>query len=229
MNVTAGSTPRLHEAFLERAAHAGVSESDRSGLGAFLTLRLVDQFAADALGGDPEAIAYQITATREFLHDIYPITPEVTNLREIVRVAEAAQQLLDQRMLFAPLLAFAFMLEEELRLEEALDVLETAGRLSDGRDGEEELATGLQLARVLRLSGQFGEARDAYAAAGRIAVRMADTHSALLSRIGRGIVLQKLGNLPESERTLREVVAAPNRRSRSPSVPSSCSRRRCTG
>jgi tetratricopeptide (TPR) repeat protein len=167
----------------------------------------VDQFAADALGGDPEAIAYQITATREFLHDIYPITPEVTNLREIVRVAEAAQQLLDQRMLFAPLLAFAFMLEEELRLEEALDVLETAGRLSDGRDGEEELATGLQLARVLRLSGQFGEARDAYAAAGRIAVRMADTHSALLSRIGRGIVLQKLGNLPESERTLREVVA----------------------
>jgi len=165
------------------------------------------QFAADALGGDPEAIAYQITATREFLRDLYPVTPEVSNLREVVRVAEAAQQQLDGRMLFAPLLGFAFMLEEELRLEEALDVLETAGRLSDGRDGEEELATGLQLARVLRLSGRFGEARDAYAAAGRMAVRMADTHSALLSRIGRGIVLQKLGNLPESERTLREVVA----------------------
>ncbi len=207
MNVTVSSTASLHEAFLERAAHADVSDSGSSGLGAFLTLRLVDQFAVDSLGGDPEAIAYQITATREFLHDLYPITPEVTNLREIVRVAESAQRTLDQRMLFAPLLAFAFMLEEELRLKEALDVLETAGRLSDGSDGEEELATGLQLARVLRLSGQFGEARDAYAAAGRMAVRMADTHSALLSRVGRGIVLQKLGNLPESERALREVVA----------------------
>ena len=200
----------LHEPFLERAA-ADNQDTGRSGLGAFLTLRLVDQFAADKLDLRSDAIGYQITATRDFLSDLYPQTVEVVNLQELVRVAAAAHEANDRRLLFSPLLAFAFWLEEELRLDEALDVLATTMQLSDRRDADEEVASHLQRARVLRLSGQFDTAREEYALAGTIAAHLGDTHSELLSRIGRGIVLQKVGNLPESERILREVVTQARR------------------
>jgi tetratricopeptide (TPR) repeat protein len=109
-------------------------------------------------------------------------------------------------MLFPPLLAFAYWLERQLRLAEALDVLDTATRLSDGGVGEEEVQLWLQRGRVLRLSGRFDDAMDAYRSAGDLARAMEDRHSELLSRIGRGIVLMHLGNLPESERVLQRVL-----------------------
>jgi len=199
--------PSLHEPFLARAADSSSPEPANKGLGAFLTLRLIDHFAADQ--GEPhrEATSYQITATGEFLDDLYPSTPEVTHLREIVRVAATAIAESDRRLLFAPLLAFAYWLEQELRLDEALDVLSTALRLSDGRDSEEEVAAHLTQGRVLRLRGEFDAARSSYHRCGQIAAKLGDDHSVLLSRIGHAVVLQRVGNLPESERVLREVVA----------------------
>ncbi len=199
--------PTLHEPFLARAAEIDVRDQGSNGLGAFLTLRLVDQFAGGGGEINPAALDYQISATREFLRDLHPVTPEVTSLREIVRVAETAHATGEARMLIPPLLAFAFWLEEELRLEESLDVLETSLRLSDGRDAAEEVAARLQTARVLRLIGRLEQARAEYVEAENIAVRLHDTHSQLLARIGQGIVLNRLGNLPESERALRKVVA----------------------
>ncbi len=198
----------LHEPFLERAADKESHEIGSTGLGAFLTMRLADQFAADRDDVSRDAVRYQITATRKFLDDLYPRTPEVTSLREIVRVAGVAVDVRDNRLLFPPLMAFAFWLEQELRLEEALDVLGTALHLSDGRSGEEEVAGFLQKARVLRLSGRYDDARTAYQRGGKIAASIGDKHSVLLSQIGRGIVMQKLGNLPESERILCEVISA---------------------
>jgi tetratricopeptide (TPR) repeat protein len=112
----------------------------------------------------------------------------------------------DRRLLFPPLMAFAYWLEQELRLEEARDVLQTALRLSDGRDGEEEIEAQLSYARVLRLHGDFDESRAAYRRAGEIAAVIGDEHSAMLSEIGLAVVLQRVGNLPESERLLREVL-----------------------
>ena len=196
----------LHEPFLERAADTEAQEAGNNGLGAFLTLRLIDQFSADREKIHREATAYQTTATGEFLNDIYPQTPEVTHLRELVRVAGTALDTNDRRLLLPPMMAFAFWLEQELRLAEALDVLNTALRLSDGRDGEEEVAAYLQYARVLRMQGDFEDARESYAHSGDIAARIGDEHSVLLSQIGHGMVLQKVGNLPESERVLREVI-----------------------
>jgi tetratricopeptide (TPR) repeat protein len=55
------------------------------------------------------------------------------------------------------------------------------------------------------------EATRSYAAGGELARRIGDRHSERLSRIGRAIVLQKLGNLPESEKMLREVLADASR------------------
>jgi tetratricopeptide (TPR) repeat protein len=201
----------LHEPFLERAAAKDTQDSGSGGLGAFLTLRLVDQFAGDKENISTDAVKYQITATGEFLEDLYPRNPEITSLREIVRVSGAALEVSDRRLLFSPLMAFAFWLEQELRLDEALDVLGTALHLSDGRSAEEEVAGFLQKARVLRLSGRLDDARVAYQRSGKIAAQIGDKHSVLLSQIGRGIVMQKLGNLPESERILCEVIAAAKR------------------
>ena len=201
----------LHDPFLERAADTEAQEAGNNGLGAFLTLRLIDQFSADREKIHREATTYQTTATGEFLNDIYPQTPEVTHLRELVRVAGTALETNDRRLLLPPMMAFAFWLEQELRLAEALDVLNTALRLSDGRDGEEEVAAYLQYARVLRMQGDFEDARESYAHSGSIAARIGDKHSVLLSQIGHGVVLQKVGNLPGSERILREVIVEAER------------------
>jgi tetratricopeptide (TPR) repeat protein len=202
--------PSFHEPFLARAAEESSEGSGDNGLGAFLTLRLVDQFAVDKGKIHQDATTYQIKATGEFLDDIYPCTTDVTHLRELVRVADAALSENDRRLLFAPMLAFAYWLEQELRLEEARDVLTTALRLSDGRDGEEEVAAHLNLGRVQRVSGNFAAARSSYERCGQMAARLGDNHSVLLSRIGQAVVLQRVGNLPESEKALRDVLEQAN-------------------
>lgn len=196
----------LHEPFLQRAADADAEPSSSHALGAFLTMRLVDQYTANRSPPQPDALAYQIRATSDFLREMHPPTVEGNHLLEIVRVAGGAHDTQNVRLLWPPLLAFAFWLENQLRLSEALDVLETGVRLSHREVGEEDVAAHLQLGRVLRLSGQFPEAREAYAKAGRLASRLGDTHSALLSRIGQAIVVRFLGNLPESERMLLAVL-----------------------
>ena len=201
----------LHEPFLERAADTDAQESGGNGLGAFLTLRLIDQFSADRERIHREATAYQVTATGEFLNDIYPHTPEVIHLRELVHVSGTALDTSDRRLLLPPLMAFAFWLEQELRLDEAMDVLKTALQLSDGRDGEEEVAAHLQYARVLRMRGDFEGARRSYTRSGNIAATLQDNHSVLLSQIGLAMVLQKTGNLPGSERIFREVIVEAER------------------
>jgi tetratricopeptide (TPR) repeat protein len=193
----------LHEPFLQRAADADAETSSSYALGAFLTMRLVDQFTRDHT--QPAALAYQIRATTDFLRELHPPTVESNHLLEVVRVAEGVRDSGNVRLLWPPLLAFAFWLENQLRLAEALDVLETGIRLSDDAAGEEEVAAHLQLGRVLRLSGRYDESLESYAAGGRFASRLGDTHSALLSRIGQANVKRFLGNLPESESTLQAV------------------------
>jgi tetratricopeptide (TPR) repeat protein len=198
----------FHEAFLARAANAGEQRAKARALGAFLTLRLVDQFGkvgAPNLGA--ESLDYQLQAASDFVSQLFPRTVEVNHLTEIVRVAEGVARTESVRILWPPLLAFGYWLEHHLRLDEALDVLDTALRLSDGRTAEEEVATQLQRARVLRKAGRLSEASESYAHAGGLAIALADHRSELRSRIGRAIVLQKTGNLPESERVLREVLA----------------------
>lgn len=197
----------FHEAFLARAANATDQRIKARALGAFLTLRLVDQFARvspEDLGS--ESLQYQLKATSDYLAQLYPRTVEVNHLAEVARVAAGTSRAGSTRVLWPPMLAYGYWLEQQLRLDEALDVLETALRLSDGRTSEEDVAAHLQRARVLRRAGRFRDASEEYTTAGSLAIALADHRSELLSRIGRAIVLQKIGNLPESERVLREVL-----------------------
>jgi len=193
----------MHEPFLERASAGGTDGAGSSALGAFLTLRFADR-AAERDDGQKEALAYQARATLDFLDDLTP-SPEVTHLVEITKVARAVGRGSSNHLLCAPLLAFAYWLEQELRLEEALDVVDSAQRIG-GLTPSEVVAATLQRARILRLLGQFDEARQAYAAAGVKAKAAGDSHSVLLSRIGDAIVSRQVGNLPASEAALRDVL-----------------------
>ena len=197
----------LHEPFLQRAATNEAHDDGGAGLAAFLAMRLVDQFCAGDKELNTDAVKYQCNATKNFVADIRPQTDTTSLLSEIIVVADSALEARDRRLLFSPLLAFAYCLEQEVRLEEALDVLETALRLSDGRDADEEVAAYLQQGRVLRLSGSLHEALTSYQSGGDMARRLGDTHSELLSRIGCGIVSRIFGNLPESEKLLRATIA----------------------
>ncbi len=195
----------LHEPFLARASEPG-AELGRHALGAFLTLRLVDRFRPDEEPAHPLALAYQIRATRDYLHDLHPQTPEATHLLEVVRLADAVQKGSVRSLLGPPLLAYAFWLEEELQLEEALDVVETTLGLNDGKASAEEIAALLHRGRILRQLGHLEEARASYEAGRVKAVGAGDTHSALLSRIGDAIVMRQLGNLRGSEKALLTVL-----------------------
>jgi tetratricopeptide (TPR) repeat protein len=195
----------LHEPFLARASEPG-AEHGRHALGAFLTLRLADRFRPDEEPSHPLALAYQIRATREYLVDLHPQNPEAKHLLEVVRLADAVQKGGARSILWPPLLAYAYWLEEQLHLDEALDAVETALGLNDGGAPTEEVAALLQRGRVLRLVGKFDDARQSYGAARQHAEKLGDTHSTFLARIGDAIVMQKVGNLPGSERALRTIL-----------------------
>jgi tetratricopeptide (TPR) repeat protein len=196
----------LHEPFLARASEPG-AEHGRHALGAFLTLRLADRFRPDEEPSHPLALAYQIRATRDYLLDLHPQNAEVKHLLEVVRLADAVQKGAVRSTLWPPLLAYAFWLEENLQLEQALDTVETALGLNDESEPTEEIAALLQRARVLRLLGRLEEARISYEAARKQAVAAGDVHSTLLARIGDAIVTQQLGNLRGSEQALRAILA----------------------
>lgn len=196
----------LHEPFLRRASDQEHDPGGGAALGGFLTMRLVDSLSQRMGRISAEGLHYQLRATADYLEELQPRTTEVNHLLEIVRIGESVLETKSPRLLWPPMLALAHWLEGELRLDEALDVLQTALCISDGRDAEEEVATYLQRGRVLREAGRFEEARESYVVGGEMAVAIGDRHSELLSRIGKAVVSQKVGNLREAEQMLRAVL-----------------------
>jgi tetratricopeptide (TPR) repeat protein len=172
-------------------------------LAAFLTLRVVDQFASGA--APSEALSYQIGATREYLERLDPELPEVGYLLNIVRAASEAVQSNNVMPSLQPLLAFADWLERELHLAQALDALNTSVRAFEGRGGSPNLFLQLRRGRVLRRMGLFAEASEAYSVAEHLALALGDSHHGLLAGIGQAIVLQRRGNLPAARKMLESV------------------------
>lgn len=198
---------KFHEPFLARAQRAADDVAQRRALAAYLSLRLVDQIGLPRDDEDKAALRYQAKATREYVDLLPSNTVDSEHQRHIVGVCE---RLIDERSpsaLWPPMLAYAFWLEKDLQLPEALDVLVTVQRLSDGAAPRDRVAAVRQQARVLRLLGRFDEALKVYDSGERLATDIGDVHSALVLRIGRAIVAQKKGNLPHSERQLRAVIA----------------------
>ncbi|HKW41990.1 MAG TPA: hypothetical protein VJN39_12140 [Gemmatimonadales bacterium] len=200
----------FHAAFLERLAGASSpSSSDaRLGRGAFLTLRLVDLLEAEREGLPLGVFHYQVTATELSCRDLPHDSTETAHLCGLLRATSDAYRARDVQLVVPALLAYAHYLEDELRLTEALDVVETVLRVGGGAlRAADRVAARLRLARVLRKLNEFDTADQAYAAAGALAAASGDHHSELLSRIGRVRVVTSRGNLKDAERSLRDVLA----------------------
>jgi tetratricopeptide (TPR) repeat protein len=199
-----------HAVFLERMAGAASASSSEARLGraAFVALRLVDLLAYDREALHPDAFHYQHVATERACRDLPTDRTETTHVVGLVRTAADAFQADTKRLALPALFAYAHYLEDEMRLEQALDVLDTMRHIGgDGPSSPDSIGLRLRTARVLRKLNQFDAAERSYEEAGTFAGASGDAHSELLSRIGRGYVLTARGNLAEAERVLRGVCA----------------------
>src|SRR5205807_5701537 len=113
--------------FLRRLAGAtrGTSLDARLGRAAFVALRLVDLLAPDEHTPSPDAFHYQHNDTERACRGIPADRPETSHLIGVVQSAADAYHTHDVGLVFPALFAYAHYLEDEMRLEEALDVLET--------------------------------------------------------------------------------------------------------
>ena len=198
-----------HAAFLERLAGAPspASARARQGHAAFVTLRMVDLLEPNREPTPAVAFQYQLAATERSCRDLPGDSTETAHVAGLLLAATDAYTARDVQLVIPALLAYAHFLEDELRLPEALDVLETAVRVGgDVLRPADRVATQLRLARVLRKHNDFDAAERAYEAAGTQATEMGDRHAELLSRIGRAHAVIGRGNLREATRSLREVL-----------------------
>ena len=199
-----------HAIFLQRASgrDAAAGLEARLGQGAFLALRLVDLLAPDPAPVSEDSFHYQWIATDRFCRELSATAAEGAHIHAIAQSASEARRLDDARMVAPSLFAYAYFLETELRLEEAIDVLTTmlvvvGSRLSP----PDAVAARLRFARVHRKLNRFDEAEAAYVEAGELARRAGDRYSELLSRIGRANTLVGRGNPAEARRQLEGVLA----------------------
>jgi tetratricopeptide (TPR) repeat protein len=211
--MTAEPAPELralpHAVFLERMAGAPSASSSEARLGraAFVALRLVDLLGHDREALHAGAFHYQHVATERACRDLPADRTETTHLVGLVQSAADAFQADDNGLALPALFAYAHYLEDEMRLEPALDVLETMGQIGgEALSPADAIALRLRTARVLRKLNRFDAAEHWYEKAKTLAGESQDRHSQLLSRIGNAYTVTGRGNLGEAERLLREIV-----------------------
>ncbi len=199
-----------HAAFLQRLAGAPAATSldARLGNGAFLALRLVDLLRPGGEAAHPDAFRYQHAATERMCRELPTAGTETGHLNGLVRSTAEAFRSRNPRQVVPALLAYAHYLEDELRLEEALDVLETLVAVGADQLGcSDAIAAQLRIGRVNRKLNRFDEADMAYTLAGLLAEAAGDVHSVFLSRVGRALSVQARGNLAMAEQSFREIAA----------------------
>jgi tetratricopeptide (TPR) repeat protein len=199
-----------HAIFLQRVSgpQAATTLEARLGQGAFLALRLVDLLARDRTAVSGDAFHYQWIATDRFCRELRAAATEGAHVHGIAASASDAYRLGEVRQVTPALFAYAHFLEDEMRLEEALDVLTTLLLVVGSRlTARDVVAAQLRFARVQRKLNRFDEAEAAYTEAGEAATLAGDQYSALLSRIGHANTVLGRGNLAEGERRLRGILA----------------------
>src|SRR5882672_5674201 len=198
-----------HAVFLHRMAGGSPPSAlePRLGRAAFVALRLVDLLGPEHATLHPDAFHYQYIATVRCCRDLPPGSTEASHLLGLVRGTGDAFEQHSAGLVLPALFAYAHYLEDEMRLEEALDVLDTLLQVG-GAELPPADGVGAQLrrARVYRKLNEFDAAEQSYAEGGAMAAAIGDTHSEMLSRIGRADTLRGRGNLVEAESALRDVL-----------------------
>jgi hypothetical protein len=150
-------------------------------------------------GGDPEAregFAWQMEAVQRHLRDLPGDTPESAHLSGIAEAVPATGK--PSPGLRLTLTAYAYFLEHEGRLEEALDILSLASCTHGPAIAPADYAaTALFAGRLNRLLARWERACTCYSAAETAAWLSGDMVAVLRARLGRGGPA-RTGNLPSA-------------------------------
>jgi tetratricopeptide (TPR) repeat protein len=203
-----------HAPFLERARDEHERERDlsaRLALGAYLVSRLVDRLLVrDEADGAAEGVLWQLDAVRRHLRELPADSPESAHLHGITDAIPVGSQSLASLRL--SLMAYAYFLEHEGRLEEGLEILELAVRThGDEIPAGDFAASALFAGRLNRLLARWPAALACYTAGEAAATTAGDTVLVLRARLGRGGVLRAQGNLPLALQMAQDVVATASR------------------
>ncbi len=197
-------------AFLDRACLERAREHDdaaRLALGGYVVCRLVgSMFTCDGSAEAREGFAWQLGAVQRHLHSLPADTPESAHLCGIAQEVSSPTPSAGLRL---SLTAYAYFLEHEGRLEEALSVLAIATRTHGESVPALDFATiSLVAARINRLLARWGMATNCYLAAEKSAAVAGDRTLELRGRLGRGAVARGMGNLPLARAIGEEVARA---------------------
>ncbi len=151
-----------------------------------------------------EGFFWQLEAVRRHLRDLPGNAPETAHLIGIAEAASAGRPTSGVRL---SLTAYAYFLEHEGRLEEALDALWLAARTHGGAIPQAEFAaTALFAGRLNRLLARWAGATRCYSAAEEAARLARDAVTVLRSRLGRAAVMRGQGNLPLAHSMVEAVI-----------------------
>ncbi len=160
----------------------------RLALGAYLVSRLVDRLLGrDTDEGAREGLLWQLDAVRRHLRELPPDSPESAHLHGIADAVPIGPQPFAGLRL--SLMAYAYFLEHEGRLEEALEVLALAVRTHGPEvPAGDFAASALFAGRLNRLLARWNEATTCYMSAESAAEagRRPRARAALPPRPGRG-------------------------------------------
>jgi tetratricopeptide (TPR) repeat protein len=198
-----------HEPFLERARLQREQEregSARLALGAYVVARLVDKLLTldNEDAEQLEGFRWQLEAVRRHVTELTGDAPETAHLAGVVAAVPAQGK--PASGLWMSLTAYAYFLEHEGRLEEALELLTLAARSQGSNTPVADFtAYALFAGRLNRLLARWEAASTCYAAA-EAAASGVDPVSVLRGRLGLGAVHRGRGNLPAARATAESVV-----------------------
>jgi len=177
-------------------------------LAAFLVTSLVDRMLRMARDpGDLDGFRWQLRSTRHFVQELPDKVAETAHLAALIDSldAEGAPRHVVVRM---GLIAYAYYLNQEARLEDALDILELASRThEDGYQAEEFASFAIFVGRVNRRLARWPAAERAYQAAEKTAAQIGDDRTVLFCQLGLANLHRGTGDLARSRATVEAVLA----------------------
>jgi len=198
-----------YEPFLERARVQREQSGDSSArlaLGGYVVARLVDKLLVLTNDAElAEAFRWQLQAVRRHVGELPGDSPETAHLAGVVdAVPEEGPS---PSSLWMSLTAYAYFLEHEGRLEEALEIVMLAARSQGTKTSPQDFAAyALFAGRLNRLLARWETASACYISAEEAGTAVADHRSALRGRLGRSAVQRGLGNLPLAREMAESVV-----------------------
>ena len=198
-----------YEPFLERARLQREQDRDASArlaLGGYIMARLVDKLLV--LENDAESLEgfrWQLEAVRRHIGELPGDSPETAHLAGVVDAVPRLGP--PTSSLWMSLTAYAYFLEHEGRLEEALDLLKLAARSQGTNTSPTDFAAyALFAGRLNRLLARWEAAETCYSSAEDAATSVGNHVYSLRGRLGRSAVQRGLGNLPLSRELAETVV-----------------------